>query len=46
MTMAGDASMGTTRRYMHVARVVFRGAADRLGARLLGDESETVSVVA
>jgi hypothetical protein len=38
--------MGTTKTYMHVAGVVFRDEADRLEARLLGDESKVASVVA
>lgn len=29
--------MATTKRYLHLARVVFRDEADRLEARLLGE---------
>jgi site-specific recombinase XerD len=41
MTKAGHADMSTTKRYMHMAGVVFRDEADRLEARLLGVESST-----
>jgi hypothetical protein len=36
MTKAGHADMHTTRRYMHMAGVVFREEAERLEQRLLG----------
>jgi hypothetical protein len=36
MTKAGHADMKTTRRYMHLAGVVFRDEAARLEERLLG----------
>ena len=40
MTKAEHSNMKTTQMYLHVAGVVFRDEADRLEARLLGDESE------
>jgi integrase len=36
MTKAGHANMSTTKRYMHLAGVVFRDEAERLEDRLLG----------
>jgi integrase len=42
MTKAGHADMKTTRIYMHMAGVVFRGEADRLEARLLGGDENFV----
>lgn len=41
MTKAGHADMKTTRRYMHLAGVVFRDEADRLEQRLLGVAAES-----
>ena len=38
MTKAGHSNMKTTQTYLHVAGVVFRNEADRLEARLFGDE--------
>ena len=40
MTKAGHADMTTTRRYMHLAGVVFRDEAERLERRLLGVADE------
>ena len=37
MTRAGHTDMRTTRRYLHLAGVVFRDEAERLEQRLLGD---------
>jgi hypothetical protein len=37
LTKAGHANMATTKRYLHLAGVVFRDEADRLEARLLGE---------
>jgi hypothetical protein len=36
MAKAGHASMATTKRYLHLAGVVFRDEADALERRLLG----------
>jgi hypothetical protein len=36
MTKAGHSTMQTTKRYMHLAGVVFREEADALERRLLG----------
>jgi hypothetical protein len=36
MAKAGHASMTTTKRYLHLAGVVFRDEADALERRLLG----------
>jgi hypothetical protein len=36
MTKAGHADLRTTKRYMHLAGVVFRDEAERLEERLLG----------
>jgi hypothetical protein len=36
MTKAGHSSMTTTKRYLHLAGVVFRDEADALERRLLG----------
>jgi integrase len=41
MTKAGHSDMKTTRKYMHLAGVVFRNEADALENRLLGVESST-----
>ena len=41
MATAGHRSMSTTRRYLHLAGVVFRQDADALERRLLGVESST-----
>jgi integrase len=41
MAKAGHASMGTTKRYLHLAGVVFRDEADALERRLLGTELST-----
>jgi integrase len=37
MTKAGHSDMKTTKRYLHLAGVVFRDEAERLEQRLLGD---------
>jgi integrase len=41
MAKAGHASMATTKRYLHLAGVVFRDEADALERRLLGSELST-----
>jgi integrase len=41
MAKAGHRSMETTRQYLHLAGVVFRGEAEALEARVLGVESST-----
>jgi integrase len=41
MATAGHRSMNTTRKYVHLAGVVFRDDADALEARLLGDRGRT-----
>jgi integrase len=46
MTKAGHADMKTTRRYMHLAGVVFRDEADRFEARLLGQSNEAPKATA
>jgi integrase len=41
MAKAGHASMGTTKRYLHLAGVVFREEAEALERRLLGTSADT-----
>ena len=41
MTKAGHADMKTTRRYMHLAGVVFREEAEALERRLLGTANQS-----
>ena len=41
MAKAGHASMTTTKRYLHLAGVVFRDEAERLERRLLGAAVES-----
>jgi integrase len=41
MAKAGHANMATTKRYLHLAGVVFRDEAERLEARLLSTEPST-----
>jgi integrase len=43
MASAGHSSMATTKRYLHLAGVVFREEADALDRRLLGGESVETS---
>jgi hypothetical protein len=43
MARAGHASMATTKRYLHLAGVVFRDEAERLERRLLAGFSTEVS---
>jgi integrase len=43
MTRAGHASMSTTKRYLHLAGVVFREEAERLERRLLAGLSTELS---
>jgi hypothetical protein len=40
MAKAGHANMATTKRYLHLAGVVFRDEADALERRLLGLSTE------
>jgi hypothetical protein len=41
MTKAGHSDMKTTKRYLHLAGVVFRDEAEALERRLLGSPAET-----
>jgi hypothetical protein len=41
MATAGHRSMSTTKKYVHLAGVVFRDDADALEARLLGERGTT-----